>query len=411
MPALPRIFRLSAESLLLCLVGVMTATATAADKQPLQVWILAGQSNMQGHAHVSTFDSMKLRPHTNMLLQDMVQADGTPKTCERVWISSLGSAPEIRTGRLTAGFGAEPRGPKIGPEFTFGLRMEQLTEAPILIIKTSWGGKSLNTDFRPPNGGRYEFNERQLENFEKQKKDLAEIRAEKDEATGHYYRLMLEHVRSVLADPGTVYPQYDADAGYELAGFVWFQGWNDMVDGGTYPERGQPGGYDQYATLMAQFIRDVRTDLKSPQLPFVIGVMGVNGPTAKYGPDQQRYLNIHQSFRDAMAAPAKLAEFKGNVTAVLTEEFWDQEVSALRKRDQDLKPQLEKLRESQKAGDLTRQQLEDQTAALYAKNFTENELVLLRTSTSNAEFHYMGSGAIMAGIGRAFAEAGHALQK
>ena len=40
--------------------------------------------------------------------------------------------------------------------------------------------------------------------------------------------------------------------GYELAGFAWFQGWNDMVDSGTYPNRDKPGGYDAYSTAMAQ---------------------------------------------------------------------------------------------------------------------------------------------------------------
>lgn len=44
-----------------------------------------------------------------------------------------------------------------------------------------------------------------------------------------------------------------------------------------------------YSTLLAQFIRDVRKDFSAPKLPFVIGVLGVGGPTSKYGPDQQRY--------------------------------------------------------------------------------------------------------------------------
>jgi len=26
-------------------------------------------------------------------------------------------------------------------------------------------------------------------------------------------------------------PNYDKSRGYELTGLVWFQGWNDMVDG------------------------------------------------------------------------------------------------------------------------------------------------------------------------------------
>ena len=52
---------------------------------------------------------------------------------------------------------------------------------------------------------------------------------EKAKQAGHYYRLMVEHVRRVLSDPGRVHPAYDPELGYELAGFVWFQGWNDMV--------------------------------------------------------------------------------------------------------------------------------------------------------------------------------------
>jgi len=83
------------------------------------------------------------------MLAEMQNPDGTPKVCERVWISSLGSADTERTGKLTAGFGASQNGPKIGPEFTFGIYMQKFTDAPILLIKTAWGGKSLNTDFRP----------------------------------------------------------------------------------------------------------------------------------------------------------------------------------------------------------------------------------------------------------------------
>ncbi len=406
----PVLFRLLTLGMVVSsFAGTSEARSPAAKK--LQVWILCGQSNMQGHAAVTTFDAMKLRPQTSRLHQEMVNADGTPRVCDRVWISSLGSAAEIRTGKLTVGFGAEGRGPKIGPEFTFGLRMQQLTDAPILIIKTAWGGKSLNTDFRPPRGGDYEFNERQLENFARQKKDLAEIRQQRKEATGHYYRLMLDHVQSVLSDPASVCPAYDADAGFDLAGFVWFQGWNDMVDGSTYAERGQPGGYDLYSTLMAQFIRDVRRDLQTPQLPFVIGVMGAGGPTAEYGPDQQRYRSIHQTFRDAMAAPAKQKEFAGTVSAVLTEQFWDQDVTRLRAQERSLKPQQDAIRAQQKDGTITREQAEQQIEALYAKEFSSTDLTLLRTSTSNAEYHYLGSAGIMAGIGRAFADAGFALQK
>ena len=130
---------------------------------------------------------------------------------------------------------------------------------------------------------------------------------------------MLEHVKSILRDIKRVVPDYDASQGYELAGFVWFQGWNDMVDSGTYPNRDMPGGYDASSDAMTHFIRDVRKDLDAPKLPFVIGVPGVGGPVDEYGPDQQRHKATHQNFRSAMAAPAELPEFKGNVATLLTE--------------------------------------------------------------------------------------------
>ncbi len=392
--------------LLVCMIGPAANSA-----QPLKVYILAGQSNMQGHAHVRTFDAMRLNPQVAPLLQEMRNPDGTPRVCEQVWISSIGSSDEEKTGRLTAGYGADARGPKIGPEFTFGLTMEKQLDEPIVIIKTAWGGKSLNTDFRPPSAGPYEFNATQLEQFAKQNKDVAEIRAKRAEATGHFYRLMIEHVHNVLADLKRVYPDYDADEGYELAGFVWFEGWNDMVDQGTYPQRGQPGGYDQYSEVMAQFIRDVRRDLSAPDMPFVIGVMGVNGPTDKYGPSQQRYKATHQNFRDAMAAPAALPEFAGNVVAVRTEEFWDMDVVGLRERERTIKPQLDEVNNAVKAGTMTRAEGQAATDKLYSENFDERELEILKDSVSNAEFHYLGSAGIMAQIGQAFAEALLEMQK
>lgn len=379
------------------------AAALAADEPgPLKVFVLAGQSNMQGHAHVRTMDAMRLDPKTAPILEAMRGPDGEPRVCEKVWISSIGSSDEERTGKLTAGFGPVQRGPKIGPEFTFGIYMEQLLDEPILIIKTAWGGKSLNTDFRPPSAGPYEFNETQLENFEKQGKDLAEIRAAKKKATGHYYRLMVDHVKHVLGDIKRVYPDYNADAGFELAGFVWFQGWNDMVDRGTYPTRDQPGGYDLYSELMAKFIRDVRKDLSAPEMKFVIGVIGVGGPTKLYGPDQQRYKGVHQNIRDAMAAPAALPEFKGNVAAVLTENYWDMELVKLQEREKPIKAEEKRLREEEKLGG---EKLKAAVEKLYSETFSEQELEILRDSVSNAAYHYMGSARIMGQIGKGFAEA------
>jgi hypothetical protein len=386
-----------------CLFGICIGNARAAEK-PLKVFVLAGQSNMQGHAHVRTFDAMDLDPKTAPILKEMRNADGTARVLEKTWISSIGSADDEQLGKLTAGFGSQARGPKIGPEFTFGIYVQKLLDEPILIIKTAWGGKSLHTDFRPPSAGPYEFNEAQLAGFERQGKDLDAIRAERAEATGRYYRLMIEHVKRVLADIQRVVPDYDAQQGYELAGFVWFQGWNDMVDGGVYPHRDKPGGYDQYSEVLTKFIRDVRKDLSAPKMPFVIGVMGVGGPVDQYRPDQQRYAGVHQNFRNAMAAPAALPEFQGNVAAVLTEKYWDMEVVALREKEKQIKPQVDEINQQVKENKLTREEGDAALAKLYAQTFTARELVILKESVSNADFHYMGSARIMAPIGKAFAE-------
>jgi hypothetical protein len=389
-------------SLLALLLG---GQSPAAEKQPLQVYILAGQSNMQGHSKISTFEHVGMDPDTKPMLDQMLDADGKPKVCERVWISSIGCGEgdtTEQTGKLTAGFGASTNGPKIGPEFTFGIYMEKFTDAPILLIKTAWGGKSLNTDFRPPSAGLYVFNEAQLANFARQGKDLGAIQAEKAAATGVYFRLMMEHVKTVLADPKRVVPEYDPAQGYSLAGFVWFQGWNDLVDSGTYPDRDKPGGYDAYSEVMAHFIRDVRREVKAPKLPFVIGVLGVGGPTTNYGPDEQRYKAMHENFRNAMAAPALSPEFKGNVATVRTEQYWDPELKAARTKENAIKEQAKKLakQENLKAAE-ERAVLEN----LRNEGLTERERLVLEKGVSNQEYHYLGSAKILGGIGKGFAEA------
>lgn len=390
--------------------AVVSASSLAA--KPMKVYILSGQSNMEGHAKISSFDHIGMDPKTVPLLKEMRGKSGSPTVLDDVWITYRTGKAEDKpgVGKLTAGFGSRrvstEAGEKIGPEFTFGIYTRKLVNEPILIIKTAWGGKSINTDFRPPSAGPYEFNEKQLETFKKQGKDLAQIKAEKAAATGVYYRMMMDHVKAVLADPGKVHPGYNAKDGYEVAGFVWFQGWNDMVDSGTYPNRGQAGGYDKYSEVMAHFIRDVRKDLDIPKLPFVIGVMGAGGPTDVYGKSQQRYKNTHQSFRDAMAAPASMPEFKGNVTAVLTEKYWDPELDAV---DQKRSQVRAKEKELKKEG-LSKKEVSVAMEKFQADLYTARDLELLKGIT-NADYHYKGSAKIMAGIGKAFAEAIYELGK
>ncbi len=64
-------------------LGLMLGTASPAAAKPLKVFILAGQSNMQGHANVSTLDSMADDPKTAPILKEMRNPDGTPRVCDR----------------------------------------------------------------------------------------------------------------------------------------------------------------------------------------------------------------------------------------------------------------------------------------------------------------------------------------
>ncbi len=388
---------------LLLLVAFAFVSYHAQGAKPLKVYILSGQSNMQGHADVSTFDHVGMDPKTAPLLKAMRKADGSVQVCERVWISQIGSTEAETHGKLTVGYGAKST--KIGPEFTFGITMQGLSKEPILIIKTAWGGKSIHTDFRPPSAGPYPFNEGQLANAKKQGKDVGQMKADRAKATGVYYRLMMEHVKLVLKDIKRVYPDYDKKAGYELAGFVWFQGWNDMVARDVYPTRDQSGGYAAYSEVLAHFIRDVRKDLDAPKLPFVIGVMGTGGPTDDYAPSQKRYKPVHDNFRLAMAAPAAMPEFKGTVTAVYTETYWDAQLGELRQRGGRVRGKSNELNKDQSLSPKQRKQALD---TFKAELYTDKEREVLK-GASNAEYHYMGSAKILGQIGKAFAEAVHAL--
>jgi hypothetical protein len=174
---------------------------------------------------------------------------------------------EHKKGGLTIGFTGYGGRHHIGPELQFGHVIGDYIDEPVLIIKTAWGGKSLYKDFRPPSSG-------------------GEV--------GPYYTQMLAEVRGALARTGEHFPDSE---GYEIAGFVWFQGWNDMCTKPAVPE---------YEQNLANLIEDVRKELKLPSLPVVIGETGNCN---------------HTVFRAAQAAVAKRPEFKRTVAFVPTERF------------------------------------------------------------------------------------------
>lgn len=365
------------------LIATLLGLFGTAQAKPLKVYILCGQSNMEGHAQTSTFPAIAKDQETKYLYDKIVDAEGEARVHDEIWIEYAygnfsGDPVGKRSGKLTAGYGSQHHigSGKIGPELSFGITMQEHYEEPILLIKAAWGGKSLMVDFRPPSAGELD---------DPKNKDMA----------GRYYALLIEHVKEVLAK---------AAGDYELAGFVWFQGFNDLV--GPYPRAEPEAGrksvkdYSEYSRLLSCFIRDVRDDLNTPELPFVVGVLGVGGKEAD---------EYTQAFREGMAAPAMSDEFKDSVANVFSENYWPTEIDAVQEKVSEVKkPFALEWKAAKKLEGEARKQAQDELkqkerAAIEAA-LTEDELFTLDVGVSNRGFHYHGSAKFFAQLGEAFAK-------
>jgi alpha-galactosidase len=280
------------------LLATLAASHPAeAATQPVRVFILAGQSNMEGHGFIAaepkrnggkgSLEFLVKDAATAKRFAHLVDAAGQWRTRDDVWITYLD-----RKGLLTVGYGA--RQEMIGPELGFGWVMGDALDEPVLLIKCAWGGKSLAVDFRPPSAGKppYSLGEK------------ADVAIAQDPAiVGKYYREMLVLTKAALANLKDLVP--GSDGRYVLSGFAWHQGWNDRINDKFNAE---------YESNLARFIRDIRKYLGAPLLPFVIAETGMSGPEEKHP--------LALSLMKAQAAVADRPEFKGNVAFVSTKEFW-----------------------------------------------------------------------------------------
>ncbi|MBK8975916.1 MAG: sialate O-acetylesterase [Planctomycetes bacterium] len=256
------------------------SSAASTPKPPLKVFILAGQSNMEGAGMIradsrrnggqGSLEYLVRDPATAERYAYLVDDSGAFVERDDVWIWYLD-----REGWLAPGYGAGPD--RIGPELGFGHLVGDHFDAPVLLIKVAWGGKSLAQDFRPPS---------------------------REGQTGPYYTELFAHVRAVLGSLDEHVPGYDG-RGYEIVGFGWHQGWNDRVN---------QAFNDEYEANLACFIRDVRRELGIPKLPFVIAETGMSGREETH----PRALSLMR----AQAAVAEYEEFRGNVAFVGTRDFY-----------------------------------------------------------------------------------------
>ncbi len=357
---------------------------------PVKVVILAGQSNMEGKAAASTLEAVIADPRTRQQFQHL-KNDGQWSVRQDVFATFLdrqATPVSPRHGPLTVGFGSPKRVrdetgkrklvPGVGPELGIGWVLGDHFEEPVLLIKAAWGGRAVKYTFRPPSAPPTEEElQQRLAKIQKKnpKMTLKELRA----SYGSDYRKMIAQTEEVLSDIGKYVPNYDPSQGYELIGMIWFQGWNDGVGGGN----------PDYVEQMAHFIRDVRKDLKSPDLPFVIGELGTDGPEAG---------GWVATFRQQQAAIAAIPEFAKNVRLAKTASFWP--------NPPDLSKQWKEFRAAAQTNE--EKPTSDPTRVPPGQFFQKNWLGKYKDQlayTSDKRYHYLGSGKCYYEMGAAMAKA------
>jgi len=180
---------------------------------------------------------------------------------------------------------ATSNGKSIGPELGFGHVLGTFHDEQVLLIKTAQGNRSLGFDFRPPSSGRTDPG---------------------NEFESAEYKLMVEGVRKTLANIDKVVPGYK-DQGYEIAGFVWFQGHKDSFSEVLIEE---------YEKHLVNLINDVRMEFKTPKLPAVVATVGFGGNNM-----QEKFLRILKA-QMAVGDAKEHPEYAGNVASVDTRDFW-----------------------------------------------------------------------------------------
>jgi len=360
-----RMFRtvvlLNAIALMLVVIQPHRAIAAGGAK-PLKVFILAGQSNMDGQANIATIDFLSEdKEHASLL--KVFKPDGkTPVTRDDVWVANADVYDKLQPG-----FGGRKNydklGNNIGPEYAFGYYMGEAFQEQVLLIKYAPGGQSIHINFRPPSAGKIGKPELDDKVFDQATADRY-FEGRQEKVVGAQYRVLVKYIHDTLDHLKERFPAYDEKAGYEIAGLVWFQGYNDMFD-----EKGRA----EYGQNLTHLIKDLRAEFKAPNMKVVVGVMGVNGVNNEVGKQKE--------VRDGQRFVNTVPEFKGNVKAIESAPLLHPDIVAIKtagwlNKDRDMKK----------------------------TPITPEEQAMLKRATSNLGFHYYGEGRFFILLGKSFAE-------
>lgn len=226
--------------ILLSLIGVMNAG------EKLKVYILAGQSNMQGYGYISKGKDGDLDYAAKNGFEYLKDNSGKWAEREDVWFFHKHPKAGTKNCNLKVGLGANTG--SVGPELAFGHIIGNHHKEQVLLIKCAWGGQPIGGSFRPPSSG-----------------PMAD--GSSPEYMGVKYRAVISETKEVLGNIKKYFPAYKGQ-GYEIMGFFWHQGWNDGCNRQFTQE---------YEVNMVNFVKDMRKDLELPNLPFIIATSGMGG--------------------------------------------------------------------------------------------------------------------------------------
>jgi hypothetical protein len=147
--------------------------------------------------------------------------------------------------------GAPACGPTFGPELGFGYVLGSYLDEPVIVMKADIGNRSLGWDILPPGSESYTFDGKEYPGY-KEMLD-ADGKVVKFSGEGWYagkqYDDYTAAIHNVLDNFGERYPDYK-DQGFEVAGFLWWQGHKDG---------GSPAHNSRYEQNLVNLIKAWRT--------------------------------------------------------------------------------------------------------------------------------------------------------
>ena len=236
----------------------------------------------------------------------LLNEDGEWSSRDDVWYKGVVTATADKW--LTVGCGAGNS--NVGPELGFGWALGEYHDEPVLLIKASQGNRSLAWDFLPPGSERITVDGTVYAGYKDSPSKWPEgTEPEKPDHgwyAGKQYDDCFTAAKEVLANFDDKFPQW-AERGYEINGFVWWQGHKDS-------------GNDVYASHyeknLVNLIEAMRKEFDAPKAPFIVGTIGFHGWEM---PEQ--YLPVANA-QLAVSDYSKYPDYEGNVKTVETRGFW-----------------------------------------------------------------------------------------